>query len=243
MRAGSPAPAVVVSVLLHAGLLYAAVTGRPAPAVYKEEAIALDFAAVRGSAEAAPSTSQEAAPPAPPTVKTASRPPAPTPLPSPFAPPAPAAEPLPSPAAAPPQPAPAAAPRGDATPTTAAQPAAPRADTAPPRKGAREGMEVDAPHGKGADYMSRLRSWLEAHKTYPKRAKMMRLTGVTTVRFAMDRSGRLLSCEVVTGSGHADLDREAIAMLHRATPFPAPPHTVKGERIEVTTPIEFALLR
>lgn len=234
-----PGPAVAVSVLAHAALLWAAVSSLPPPPIiYQEEAIALEFAAVRGVESARPAKAQPSAP-APPVPKAPARTPPPSPIPSPFAPPAPAAEPSPARAAAPPQSAPAAAAspgRADTSTTTAA-----RAEPAPVRHGVRDGMDVDAPHGKGVDYMSRLRSWIEAHKTYPKRAKMMRMTGVITVRFALDRTGRLLACEIVSGSGHADLDREALAMLHRATPFPAPPHTVRGERIEVTTPIEFSL--
>ena len=93
------------------------------------------------------------------------------------------------------------------------------------------------------DYASRLRAWLEAHKTYPKRARMRREEGVVHVHFAVDRDGRLLRGDVVGSSGFASLDAEAMAMLDRSNPFPGAPHSVRGERIEVSTPVEFFLTR
>jgi protein TonB len=111
------------------------------------------------------------------------------------------------------------------------------------RQGTREGLDIDAPNGASQDYASRLRAWLEAHKTYPKRARMRREEGVVHVHFAVDRQGRLLAGDITRSSGHASLDTEALAMLGRSNPFPGAPHTVRGERIEVSTPVEFYLTR
>ena len=63
------------------------------------------------------------------------------------------------------------------------------------------------------------------------------------VRFTMDRSGRILSSRVEQGSGRALLDREALAMLQRAQPLPAPPADVVGATLELVTPVEFFLTR
>ena len=121
--------------------------------------------------------------------------------------------------------------------------AAQRASTPPQRAGTREGLDIDAPGGASLDYASRLRAWLEAHKTYPQRARMRREEGVVHVHFAVDRDGRLLRGDVVSTSGFASLDAEAMAMLDRSNPFPGAPHSVRGERIEVSTPVEFFLTR
>ena len=86
-----------------------------------------------------------------------------------------------------------------------------------------------------------LRAWLEAHKTYPKHARMRREEGVVHVRFAVDRQGRLLDGAIVRSSGVASLDREALAMIDRSNPFPTAPQTVRGSRIELQTPVEFSL--
>jgi protein TonB len=72
---------------------------------------------------------------------------------------------------------------------------------------------------------------------------MRREEGVVHVHFSVDRQGRLLGGDVTRSSGYASLDAEAMAMLDRSNPFPGAPHTVRGERIEVSTPVEFFLTR
>lgn len=147
-----------------------------------------------------------------------------------------------------PQPAPAAsvalttAPPARAA-AVAAAPALVQTASAPQRQGTRDGLDIDAPNGASLDYASRLRAWLEAHKTYPRRARMRREEGVVHLQFAVDRQGRLLKGDVVRSSGHGSLDAEAMAMLDRSNPFPGAPHGVRGERIEVSTPVEFYLAR
>lgn len=168
--------------------------------------------------------------------------PAPEPPPHQDIPPRPTPEPLAAPtpryvaeAAVAPNPAP---------PTPAAASPAPRPDPAPPQRlGTRDALDIDAPNGTSTDYASRLRAWLEAHKTYPKRSRMRREEGVVQIHFAVDRRGRLLAGDITRSSGFSTLDAEAIAMLSRAQPFPSAPHSIRGERIEISTPVEFSLQR
>lgn len=115
------------------------------------------------------------------------------------------------------------------------------AAAAPARRGTADGLDVRAPSGDGRSYAARIRSWLHAHKIYPRRAKMRREEGVVQVRFTIDRSGALLTGAIVRGSGNGTLDEEAMATLRRSSPFPPAPQAVTGERIEFTVPIEFML--
>ena len=211
------ATAATFATVLNLGLLALVVrTAAEAPPVWQETVMLAELVQVRGGANNAPAASAQA-PTSPP------REPAPTP----------------------PQPAVAAAPTA-ATPLRAAA-ASSAADTPAPvaaqRQGTREGLDIDAPNGTSNDYASRLRAWLEAHKTYPKRARMRREEGVVHLRFAVDRQGRLLAGDVVRSSGHQSLDTEALAMLDRSNPFPGAPKGIGGERIEVSTPVEFFLSR
>lgn len=219
------AAAAAFSAALNLGLIAVVLrTGVAAPPVWEETAITAQLVQVRGGANNAPVPSAQA-----------SSSPSPEPAPTP---------PLEVPAR--PQPTPAAS-----IPTDAATPAAPAAAPAPAqsasapaqRQGTREGLDIDAPNGASLDYASRLRAWLEAHKTYPRRARMRREEGVVHLQFAVDRQGRLLRGDVVRSSGHDSLDAEAMAMLDRSNPFPGAPHGVRGERIEVSTPVEFYLAR
>ncbi|WP_311267887.1 energy transducer TonB [Sphingobium sp. WCS2017Hpa-17] len=140
----------------------------------------------------------------------------------------------------------AAAPAASLAPA-ASQPARPAmaavasAAAPPPRRGAADGLDVKAPPGTSRSYAAKVRSWLYAHKIYPRRARMRREEGQVQVRFVLDRAGLLLEGAVIQGSGNAVLDEEAEAMLRRASPYPRAPAELPGERIEFTVPIAFTL--
>lgn len=70
---------------------------------------------------------------------------------------------------------------------------------------------------------------------------MRREEGTVQVRFVIDRAGMLIEATVVRGSGHASLDAEADAMMHRAAPYPQAPADVGGDRIEFLAPVAFIL--
>lgn len=108
-----------------------------------------------------------------------------------------------------------------------------------PQPAAAGGMETD--RAKGGGYAARIRSWLLAHKIYPRGARMRRQEGVVQVRFVLDRRGGLIEGRIVGSSGSELLDREGLAMLARAVPYPAAPDEVRGDRIEFTAAIEFQL--
>lgn len=108
--------------------------------------------------------------------------------------------------------------------------------TAPPSRPAPPAASASA---AAQTWQSRLLAHLERHKRYPAEARARRLQGVAHVRFTMDRQGRVLSAALEHSSGHAALDREALALLQRAQPLPAPSAETPGERITMTVPVDF----
>lgn len=127
-----------------------------------------------------------------------------------------------------------------------AQPSAPTGAPAPspPARGSRgiaDGIETKAPTGTSRSYAAKVRSWLYAHKTYPRHARMRRQEGLVQVRFVLDRAGVLLESAITRRSGITALDEEAQAMMRRSSPYPQAPADLPGERIEFTAPIEFSL--
>ncbi len=126
---------------------------------------------------------------------------------------------------------------------TSGGPAASTAAPATPsaRRGAADGLDANAPPGTSRSYAAKIRSWLYAHKIYPRRARMRREEGIVRVRFVIDRAGMLLEGVIVKGSGNGTLDEEAGAMMRRASPYPRAPADVPGDRIEFVAPIEFVL--
>ncbi len=125
-----------------------------------------------------------------------------------------------------------------ATAGGAAEAHPPTASPAPPG----QGTAPAAPGSSGgSSYAARVRAWLLAHKRYPRRSRLQREEGVVQLRFVLDRAGHLLDGMLVAGSHHAALDAEAMAMLRRAVPYPAPPGDVRGDRIEIAAAVAFEL--
>src|ERR1700680_1951423 len=79
---------------------------------------------------------------------------------------------------------------------------------------------------------------LARYKRFPADARGRGDQGVASVSFSLDAGGRVTSVALVRGSGVASLDQEVQAMVHRASPFPAPP---SGRAMSFTVPVSFRL--
>jgi periplasmic protein TonB len=82
---------------------------------------------------------------------------------------------------------------------------------------------------------------LNAYKAYPYDARIHRQQGTVGLRFTLDRSGKILSCDVTRSAGSPSLDEEARAMMRRANPFPPLPKEFQGQTLELEVPVIFAL--
>lgn len=93
------------------------------------------------------------------------------------------------------------------------------------------------------NWQQQLQTHLERRKRYPRQAQMRNQEGMPWVKFSMDRNGQVLSVTLAQSSGVDSLDKEALALVKRAAPLPAPPPEVEGETITLTVPIEFFINR
>ncbi len=107
---------------------------------------------------------------------------------------------------------------------------------------------ADAPGAPRAQPSKAVPAWqgllvgrLEQFKRYPYEAQYRRQQGVAYLHFTMDRNGKVLSARIARSSGYEALDRETLALVHRAEPLPKPPPEVPGEPIYLTVPIQFFL--
>ncbi|MBV8133825.1 MAG: energy transducer TonB [Alphaproteobacteria bacterium] len=91
-------------------------------------------------------------------------------------------------------------------------------------------------------YRALLSAWLENHKRYPDSARQRGEEGRAVLRFAVDRSGRVLDFAVAQSSGYPDLDASLEEMMSGALlpPFPA---SMTQPRIDVSVTIRFSLAR
>lgn len=102
-------------------------------------------------------------------------------------------------------------------------PSAP-AQSAPPVAGA---PAVSAAASIAPGWNVQLAAWLAAHKNYPAGARQRSEEGEVLIRFTVEDNGRVSAVSIDKGSGHADLDAAALAMLQGAT---VPPPGVAATR-------------
>lgn len=99
-----------------------------------------------------------------------------------------------------------------------------------PTQGAQGGARTDS-------YEAQVIRWLDAHKRHPGR-----LEGVVTIRFEVDRRGRVRDSVVTKSSGDPRLDRIARQQLRDASPLPRPPRDVAWQTREITVSLDYRSL-
>jgi periplasmic protein TonB len=72
-------------------------------------------------------------------------------------------------------------------------------------------------------------------RRYPPRASGVE--GVVSLAFSVDRDGNVV---IVKSSGSALLDAEALDLIKRAAPLPAPPTEITDSDLSVIVPIRFS---
>jgi periplasmic protein TonB len=88
-----------------------------------------------------------------------------------------------------------------------------------------------------ATWQKELVAHLDKNKRYP--ADRSRQSAEILVRFALDRTGHVVSTSIARGSGDASFDEAALAMMRRADPVPPPPPLVADEGLSFTLPVIF----
>jgi periplasmic protein TonB len=82
--------------------------------------------------------------------------------------------------------------------------------------------------------------WLASRKTYPEEARRRGDEGNVSVRFTVDRSGRVVEAAIISASGSALLDEAALGLLRQAV-FPPFPADMPQPRITITTTMRYSL--
>jgi protein TonB len=94
----------------------------------------------------------------------------------------------------------------------------------------------ETPSVSTASWRGTLIAHLNRYKRFPGGAN----PGTVQVAFSIDRGGRVISARLVGSSGDAALDDEAVAMIRRASPVPAPPDGVGGSVLALAVPVRFS---
>ncbi|WP_291161715.1 TonB family protein [Hyphomicrobium sp.] len=126
-------------------------------------------------------------------------------------------------------------------PPAPSQPDAAQVNEQRPPQSAVATEQSSGPAKTGADakaiglYLGRIQKHVERAKVSPP----SRRSGTVVMRYTIGLDGKLLSREVVTGSGFKILDDAAVAALDRAAPFPPIPPKVSLRPISLTQQFTF----
>lgn len=83
------------------------------------------------------------------------------------------------------------------------------------------GISFDVEGHVSADYIEQLKARIFNAWQYPEVAIVKGWDGKVLISFAIDSRGRLLSLDIMAGSGHDLLDDAALVAIKRASPFGA----------------------
>ncbi len=128
--------------------------------------------------------------------------------------------------------------QANVAPTAAANPNRAASSGSQGRAGA--GGVTDA-GGRAAisSYQAQVLAHLQRHRVYPSEAQSRGITGVARVRFSLSSNGSVISASLAGSSGTSVLDQAAIAMVRRASPFPAFPAGIQRAQLDFAAPIRF----
>jgi periplasmic protein TonB len=112
----------------------------------------------------------------------------------------------------------------------------------PPQVGPETRPPAPAPSVAAMDrgWVAAVSAWLAAHRTYPELARERGDEGNVSVRFTVDRSGRVMEAAIVGSSGSALLDEAALEMLRHAA-FAAFPADMTQAQVTITTSLRYSL--
>ncbi len=84
---------------------------------------------------------------------------------------------------------------------------------------------------------------LERSKRYPAESQQAKEEDRVRMTIRVDRSGRVLERSIVKSRGHARLDAEAMAVIMRASPFAAPPASMRDGDLKFDVYIDFLVAK
>ncbi|MEJ2444345.1 MAG: TonB family protein, partial [Exilibacterium sp.] len=90
-------------------------------------------------------------------------------------------------------------------------------------------------------YHAKLLKWTYQHLRYPPKAHKRRQEGHVRLSVTISRTGKLEAVNVISESGYALLNNEAINAVKESSPYPSMPEDVRGRQFEFSIPIEFRL--
>src|SRR5690606_11222526 len=90
--------------------------------------------------------------------------------------------------------------------------------------------DLDDARRRYADQLARA---IAKHRQYPRIAQMRGWQGETLIDLKLDNKGNVLVSRIERSSGFDALDKQALEMVKKAAPFPAPPDVLKNSQFNI----------
>ncbi|HLA28366.1 MAG TPA: energy transducer TonB [Syntrophales bacterium] len=104
-------------------------------------------------------------------------------------------------------------------------------------------VELDSPDKEYAAYLKKIKRKIENIWSYPRQAFEREKEGTSTVKFSLDKSGKLLASRVIKSSGYDLLDKETISAIRAAAPYESFPPDINFSRLHILATFHYSLLK
>ena len=90
-------------------------------------------------------------------------------------------------------------------------------------------------------YIAELKRWSNKHTEYPDRALKRNQEGTVRLGVTIDRNGNVIKSEIIGETQYPLLDRGALKIVEKASPYPKIPDEISGDSFYFTFPILFQI--
>jgi len=103
------------------------------------------------------------------------------------------------------------------------------------------GFSAHAEAGELKSWQKKIIHMVAKKQVYPRSAIRKELEGRAKVRVNIDRTGAILSHEVLTPTGQAIFDKEIPKLMKRINPLPAPPESITDVHLSFVLPLSWMM--
>jgi len=104
-------------------------------------------------------------------------------------------------------------------------------------------VELDSQDTEYATYLKKIKKKIESIWSYPRQAFERKKEGTSTVKFSLDKSGKLLASRIIKSSGYDLLDKETISVIRAAAPYESFPPDINFSRLHILATFHYSLLK
>src|SRR3989304_6687158 len=104
-------------------------------------------------------------------------------------------------------------------------------------------VELDDPDTEYETYLKKIKKKIENIWSYPRQAFEREKEGISTVKFSLDKSGKLLASRIIKSSGYDLLDKETISVIRAAAPYESFPPDIIFFSLHILATFHYSLLK